>query len=248
MIRKIIIYLLLVTGIGLLFYSPIKSAILTIKTHNIKYEYRKTSSGTNSTNYAISPPSFSEIVKIKDNSSFMGLIKIPSIDLEQMISPEYSDQSLFSGSVNLFPNRNPIKDNIVLLGHHVYDEKLFFGKLKNLKLNSQIDIIFEDMVYRYEVVEKYVTNETNIAVMDTQKNTPKLTLITCDTPNYTNKRLIIEAQLVQENKSTLSVLTTEVYKEGKQQKIRDYLPILLLLLTYAIIFYVTFKVRRDGIE
>lgn len=240
---KILIYCMLVMGIGLVFYSPIKNSLLTFKNQTITREYVSTIKKPNKVDLALSEPSMSNIIKMDRQSNYMGVIKIESIELQQFVSAEFSDQSLFSGVVNLFPERQPEHNNIVLLGHHVDNKSLFFGRLTEVDTGDSINLMLGENNYQYKISKKHITTEENIKIMDTKANESKLTLITCDKPTYTRNRLVIEAQLERNSPEKTSVLDQKVIEGVQKQAVWNYLPLMVLLFIYSLLYIVIFKGR-----
>lgn len=127
------------------------------------------------------------IPKIKiDKYEYIGVIKIPKIDIELPIIDSYSESKmktspcLYSGSIG--------QNNMIIAGHAY---RTHFGKIKNLSIGDEI--IFEDV---YGNIIKYsVTKKETLLSTDTEKMNEgdwNLTLFTCTLSG--NKRVTIRAK------------------------------------------------------
>lgn len=240
------IYLLFVMGVTLLFYGPIKRMVIIEKHETVLREYQRVGEQPNSTNLSISQPSLSNVLKSRGESTYMGLIAIDRLGLNEYISPDMTDQSLFTGTVNLFPNRNPQRDNIVIVGHHIGEQSLLFGKLTEAKLKDTVRLIVDSYEYEYQVTKKYITTEENVGVMDNHQGAATLTLITCDQPTYTQNRLIIEAELVMDKPSTELQKMQEQERTSSHittKRLINYLPLGILISLYVVFYLLIFKMR-----
>lgn len=149
------------------------------------------------------------------------------------------------GAGSMYPKRNPQKDNLVLLGHHLGVSDLLFGKLKDAQLGDTIYLRYLSNYYAYKIQSKEVVNEADIAVLENTAK-PLLTLVTCDRGTQTTGRLVITAKLVADQaKDSIQTKMTKQEKVSHGQKPRlrlslIWLPLLgigllLVLLTYLII-------------
>ena len=86
--------------------------------------------------------------------------------------------------------------NICLVGHN-YDDKRFFGKIKNLEIGDKI--IIEDLNgenYVYIVNDIFETSPDDISCIEYEEKYKKeLTLVTCN--NRNGKRVIVKSGIEQ---------------------------------------------------
>lgn len=123
----------------------------------------------------------------------IGIIKIPTIDLEYPIIDKTTKETMrisiskFSGG-----EINEI-GNVALAGHNNYSGTMF-GKNKNLKIKDKIYLT--DLTRRtieYEIYNIFVTDPNDTSILETEDKTKReLTLITCK--NGRSERLIIKAR------------------------------------------------------
>lgn len=237
MIYKKLVFILLILGVSCLFYQPLKLAVLNFQNQNVSYEYHETAIPMAQETVDLAEPNLTEMMKIKNKTAYMGLLEINSVDLEQFISPKFDNQSLFTGVVNLFPDRVPEHENIVIIGHHMADPLLFLGPILNVEIGQTIKLYFKNSQYSYEITEKYKIDEKNTAVMDTNNNEAKITLITCDQSTYTNKRLIVEGRLIEKKRSNSLPLITKT-KHGARRIQVEFLKLVALWLALVAALYI----------
>ncbi|MCO7175116.1 class A sortase [Sporolactobacillus kofuensis] len=147
---------------------------------------------------AIQPPSFYETVKssMGDYSrSIIGQIQIKRLGIKLPILKGTTTSHLLVGATTMRPDQEMGKGNYPLAGHHMRRESLLFGPLMHAKLGDKVVITNLKKDYIYKVIEKKVVRETEGNVIDQTKDR-RITLITCDKPTRTPKRLIVIGKLL----------------------------------------------------
>ena len=196
--NNIITTMLLIVGITLLFYPYIKMTILTQKTSRIKYVYDKSIAEESKQLFDLSKlqaPNMKQILEMNSSTNFSSVLSLLPLDKRLPVSNDTSSTSFLTGGVNMYPTRDPMRDNLVILGHHLSDRDLLFGNISKLKQRDELILTTPTHEYMYEITEVYITDEKNVSVLSPTTK-PKMTLITCDQPNYTKKRLIVDADLI----------------------------------------------------
>ena len=127
------------------------------------------------------------------NEEVCAMIEIPKIKLKSNILKNFSTQNL-DKCITKFYGANPNeKGNFVIAGHN-YNKADMFNKLINLEKQ---DIIFlTDNLHgkkQYIVKEIYKVEHTNLEPIKQNMEEIQITLLTCI--NFSNKRLIVQAQL-----------------------------------------------------
>ncbi|UQF71483.1 class A sortase [Vagococcus lutrae] len=192
-----IVFVLMFFGISILFYPFFKMSLLRVKLNQTQYIF-KSEIETPKNFEALSqlqPPTLKQVMKMKTDVTYDSILKFPSLEKNLTISNDTNDTSFLTGVVNMYPQRNPLEDNIVILGHHLSDSGLLLGDIGKLKMDDKLTLIKPKRQYEYKVSNIYITDESNVSILDTI-NSPKLTIVTCDKPNYTEKRLVVEGQLI----------------------------------------------------
>jgi len=159
---------------------------------------------------------------IADNSLYIESInaKLP-ITFEIINDPTEVSNNLKNGLIHLSGSSLPgEKGNSFITGHssnYFWVKSQYnsaFALLDNVAVGDLIQIKYKNINYVYRISKKFVTVPNDSAVLDSYKETPTLTLMTC-TPIGTNlKRLIVRADQIfpdpknsrQENNTTIQEL------------------------------------------
>ncbi len=91
----------------------------------------------------------------------------------------------------------------VIFGHSVLPQfynpknyKTIFSTLHTLKNGESIVIEYDNVLYHYQVSDKYEVNPDDMYVLDQNLSDKTLKLITCTPPGTYAKRLVVESRLV----------------------------------------------------
>ncbi len=91
----------------------------------------------------------------------------------------------------------------VIFGHSVLPQfynpknyKTIFSTLHTLKNGESIVVEYDDVLYHYQVADKYEVNPEDMYVLDQDLSDKTLKLITCTPPGTYAKRLVVESRLV----------------------------------------------------
>ncbi|WP_203362912.1 class A sortase [Bacillus sp. REN10] len=148
---------------------------------------------------AITPPTMTNVLKTTvkmDNPAVIGTITIPDVDIELPILKGTTNANLLIGAATMRENQQMGKGNYPLAGHHTRSKEQFFGRVPELKTGADIYLSDKKNKYHYKVTENKIISETEADVInDTAEN--KITLITCDVPTETSKRVIVQGVLVE---------------------------------------------------
>lgn len=137
-----------------------------------------------------------KISKVIDND-YIGYISIPKIKLKKNIFSPNSNKNnieynveILDGSV--FPN-DKNEDSIIFLAAHSGDgDNAYFNDLKELKINDQILLSYNNIIYKYKIIEKKEIIKNGYITGNRQyKN--EIILTTCS--NLKNKQLLIKGIL-----------------------------------------------------
>lgn len=128
-------------------------------------------------------------LKIKD-----AVVKIGSQDLNQSL--------IHYGGTGL-PGEY---GSAVIFGHSIlpifYDPtsyKAIFSTLPTLKEGAKIIVHYDGIEYNYEVIDKYITEPTDVSVLEQRYDNSYLTLVSCYPPGTYYKRIVVIARLVRPN-------------------------------------------------
>ncbi|MDT2826218.1 class A sortase [Vagococcus lutrae] len=247
-----IVLILMLIGISVLFYPFFKMSLLVEKTNQVEFVFDSGSDDLDRSEKLskIQPPTLKQIMKMDTTVTYESILKIPSLKKNLIISNDTTDSSFFTGVVNMYPKRNPLKDNIVILGHHLSDSGLLLGDVGKLKIGDKLILEKAEGEYQYSVIDVYITDETKVSVLETSES-PKLTMITCDKPTYTDKRMIVEANLIDVKKNKKIArdvndkklfLETVPIKYANLNTVNNKNNMIWLLFLYSIIIILVVKV------
>lgn len=135
-----------------------------------------------SQSYTISIPN----LKIKD-----AVVDVGSLDLKK---------SLIQYPQTALPGQ---AGNSVVFGHSVlpqfFNPKSYltiFSTLYKLKQGDHIIVNFDNVEYKYLVVEMYEVQPTDLSVLEQRFDGKYLTLVTCSPPGTVLRRLVVKSQIV----------------------------------------------------
>lgn len=135
-----------------------------------------------STSYRLTIPT----LKIQD-----AVVEVGSMDLKKSLI-QYP-QTALPGQLG----------NAVIFGHSVlpqfFNPKSYltiFSTLYKLKKGDEILINFDNIDYKYQIDDMYEVKPTDLSVLEQRFDTRTLTLVTCSPPGTYLRRLIIKANLV----------------------------------------------------
>ena len=121
------------------------------------------------------------------------VIDIPKISLKEYIKKASNNFSNLDNSLVYYKTFNP-NDKIVIFGHSGMSYGSYFSRIDELKKQDISYIYFKGNIYEYEVNNISTISKYSTYVLDKEKNSNKLVLITCD-KKYKDKRLMIELYL-----------------------------------------------------
>lgn len=242
---KAVLLILLYAGILLICFPILKNSLFVEKTATIQTTEVKQLSEVQQIPFdRIEAPTITEIMKSSDTYTSIGALQIPSIGINLPVFAGLSQEAMLYGAGSMYPERDPKRNNLVLLGHHTGVSDLLFGKLTDTKQGDLIYLRYLSQYYAYEIQAKKMVNETQIDVLEKSKQ-PLLTLVTCDRGTATEKRLVVTAKPVKDNHRTIQtkMLHQTKVKSRQQYQLKIthvWLPLLgitvsLVILTYLII-------------
>ncbi|MFS0941831.1 sortase A [Enterococcus sp. DIV0182] len=243
---KIIINLLFIMGVCLISFPIIKNTITIVKIQKTKVVTKEELPVVNPNERIVLPTIESYLTASSKNlGTAIGELNIPSQKIKIPIFAGLNNQQMLFGVGAMYPERNVLKDNLVLLGHHLSMTELLLGNIQNLQVNDKITVTYLTNKIQYRVIKKETVNETNLSVLEST-NIPQLTLITCDKPELTDKRIVVTAKLVdREEQETLQNTKNNVTPNKKilQRSIVKYslIPILIMIFILVIMSYVIWR-------
>jgi sortase A len=121
-------------------------------------------------------------------------LEIPSIELEQYVLGETTEENLALALTQINPNQAPEDGNFSIAGHRGYRGDRHFRQLSNVSDGDEVRLTADGKTYVYEVNSISIVEPTQTDVLD-DSNDPEITLITCTLSG--EQRLIVKGSLVE---------------------------------------------------
>ncbi|WP_366247737.1 class D sortase [Terribacillus aidingensis] len=134
----------------------------------------------------------------EDELANMMKLEIPSIELEQYVLNETTDENLAAALTQIKTDQNPAKDNFSIAGHRGYRGDRFFRQLPEVKAGAEIKLQDKDATYIYEVDSVKIVEPNNIAILE-NTDEPEITLVTCTLSG--KQRVAVTGKLIEVQKS-----------------------------------------------
>lgn len=198
-VLKVAIVLMFAIGTILVLMPFMKTAIVSylIETR-VVHQTSSIPSNVEEKKELIQPPTLRDVLSsyaTKSDFSSVGRIVVPEVAINLPIFSNLTNENLFLGSGMMFSSRNPEKENIVLIGHHMSDEHLLFSPLPSITTGSVVYLEYLNKYYQYQVDEVTTVKDTSVEVMN-NRGKAEITLITCDRPSITNYRVVVKGHLL----------------------------------------------------
>lgn len=134
-----------------------------------------------------------------DGYKVIGIIKIPTIDLEYPIlemnvsNPEEAKEPMRLAIIKYWGGEVNEYGNLSLAGHNNYNGTMF-GKTKNLEIGDIVELTdLNDQTIQYQIYDIFKTDPNDVTILETKDdNVREVTLITCTNGN--KERLILKAK------------------------------------------------------
>lgn len=125
-------------------------------------------------------------------------LEIPSIELEQYVLNETTDENLAAALTQIKTNQNPAKDNFSIAGHRGYRGDRFFRQLPEVKPGAEIKLQDKDATYIYEVDSVKIVEPNDVAILQ-NTDKPEITLVTCTLSG--KQRVAVTGKLIEVQKT-----------------------------------------------
>ncbi len=205
--KKIIMLLMIVTGLLLVFSKSISHYVIGLRSND--YQVIKVSKATIAKNEtAEATYDFSSVqsvsmktLLISDGTDLpvIGGIAIPDLSINLPIFKGVTNDNLLYGAGTMKDNQvMGGENNYTLASHHVFgltgSSQMLFSPLEKAKVGMTVYLTDKSMVYTYKVTEIVSVSPEQIEVLDDVSGQSTLTLVTCEDKEAT-KRLIVKASL-----------------------------------------------------
>ncbi|MGX4763372.1 class A sortase [Holzapfeliella sp. JNUCC 72] len=205
---------LLIVGIALIFNEPIQSSIVSHNTEvartSVTKEQIQKNMQTKSEDYDFSKVKSLDINQVgqsltHNQTQVIGLMAIPSVNMNLPVSKGLSDAALSSGGGTMREDQQMGVGNYPIAGHYMTDKGLLFSPLESVKLGELVYLTDLDKVYTYKIYQKEVVDPYAVWLVDNTDNAI-VTLITCADGGV--NRWAIRGELIETKDATQSELAT----------------------------------------
>lgn len=196
------------------------------------------------------------------NTSVIGTIRIPSIDINLPIYHSIADNILAKGVGHMPQSSLPvggINTHSVLSAHSGMSNSPMFSNLELMEVGDifYIDILGETLTYQVYEIQEYV-DPADITTVQIQRDRDLCTLITCMPYGINSHRLLVHGeriQTVEEPEETTPTATTSPDKTASSKSVWNaqyllsiiYGAVLACVMVFvAIIVHKTLRRRKDA--
>lgn len=201
--KKILSYLLIIIGIGTIFFPKLKDLYFSKKGEEVLGNWEKISNqfevyDQDSFEYGeefLEPEKREDIWK-DTGEDVDGILNIEKIDFFGPILKEITEYNLNIG-VTKIEEKQIIGQigNYSIAGHRSRRYGRHFNRLGELEKGDEIEIITEEDKYTYIVYDKMVVKSEDTWVLESNNKDKLITLVTCDYSMKPTGRLIIKGKM-----------------------------------------------------
>lgn len=184
--------LFIFTGITIILYPLINNKYIDIKEEKAIKEYYI--EGVNIAE-EIQEPEIEE-VKPKKEINYIGILKIPKINLERGLVDRNSYLNNVNYNIQILSNSSMPDEkngNVILAAHSGNGRTAFFKNIDKLVINDEVIIDYKNKTYKYKIIDIYDIEKTGKAKIIRNNNVNTLTLVTCR--HNTNNQIIVICEL-----------------------------------------------------
>lgn len=205
--KKIIMLLMIVTGLLLVFSKSISHYVIGLRSND--YQVNKVSKATIAKNEtaeatydfsSVQPVSMKTLLT-SDGTDLpvIGGVAIPDLSINLPIFRGVTNDNLLYGAGTMKDSQvMGGENNYALASHHVFgltgSSRMLFSPLEKAKVGMTIYLTDKSMVYTYNITEIVSVSPEQTEVLNDVAGQSTLTLVTCEDEKAT-KRLIVKASL-----------------------------------------------------
>lgn len=135
-------------------------------------------------------------VNIDEINNAVGVISIPSVNLEEPILYGTTNENLWLGATTMKPDQKMGKGNYTLAGHNHHTKPLLFQPIRDVNDGDEIYVTDKDKVYTYKVTGKEVVMPERVDVLDDVPGKEMITLVSCFSKDGSD-RIIVTGELFE---------------------------------------------------
>lgn len=133
-------------------------------------------------------------IDINKMKNAIGIITIPSVDLEEPILHGTTNKNLLLGATTMKPEQKMGEGNYTLAGHNHHTRPVLFQPIRNVEIGADIFVTDKNKVYNYKVTNKEVVMPERVDVLDDVPGKKLVTLVSCYAKDGSD-RIIITGEL-----------------------------------------------------
>lgn len=184
--------LFIFTGITIILYPLINNKYIDIKEEKAIKEYYIEEVNITEESHE----SEIEEVKPKKEIKYIGILKIPKINLERGLVDRNSYSNNVNYNIQILSNSSMPDEkngNVILAAHSGNGRTAFFKNIDKLVINDEVIIDYKNKTYKYKIINIYDIEKTGKAKIIRNNNVNTLTLVTCR--HNTNNQIIVICEL-----------------------------------------------------
>lgn len=187
---------LMMLGCCFIFYPQIEKVFADKKQQELVAAFEQLAYIEESTPIEVDSEKANEQLELLEGS--VGIIRIPTIELEMVIFAGADQASLKNGVGMIEPEKKIGKGNVGIAGHRSLAHGKNFNRLGELTANDEIEILTKDGTFAFVIADTFVVDMKEVGVL-TDKGEPMVTLVTCTPIGKKNPtdRLIVQGTLKQ---------------------------------------------------
>lgn len=124
----------------------------------------------------------------------IGVITIPSVNLEQPILYGTTNENLLMGATTMKPHQKMGEGNYALAGHNHNTRPVLFQPIRDAKIGADIYITDKKKVYHYKMIKREIVEPERVDVIKDVKGKKLITLVSCYAKDGSN-RIIVTGEL-----------------------------------------------------
>lgn len=133
-------------------------------------------------------------IDIENMNNAIGIITVPSVDLEEPILYGTTNQNLLLGATTMKPDQKMGEGNYTLAGHNHHSKNVLFQPIRYIEIGESIYVTDKDKVYNYKVIHKEVVDPYRVDVLDDVEGKKLITLVSCHALDGSD-RIIVTGEL-----------------------------------------------------
>lgn len=133
----------------------------------------------------------------KTQNNYTYVLKIPKINLEKGLYDVNNSFNRIDYNIEILKESRPpniLKSNFILVSHSGNSVNSYFRNLYKLKVKDFVYLHYQNIVYKYQVVNVYEVDKTGSIHILRNGNINCITLITCK--HNSNKQIVVIGELI----------------------------------------------------